>query len=144
MTAQPLIHADRVSMQFVVGSSLLKARKRVLTAVDEVSLDIFKGETFGLVGESGCGKTTLGRLLVRLYKPTSGAIRYDGQDITSLGPQDMMPFRRRMQMIFQDPYASLDPRMTVSTIIAEPLRRTEMGRARWKSACRAAHFGGPR
>ncbi len=129
MTAQPLIRAERVSMQFVIGASILNARKRVLTAVDQVSLDIHRGETFGLVGESGCGKTTLGRLLLRLYKPTSGTIHYDGHDITTLTPQQMMPFRRRMQMIFQDPYASLDPRMTVSTIIAEPLRRTEMDRA---------------
>ena len=95
MTAQPLIRAERVSMQFVVGTSILNARKRVLTAVDQVSLDIHRGETFGLVGESGCGKTTLGRLLLRLYKPTSGTIHYDGHDITTLTPQQMMPFRRR-------------------------------------------------
>lgn len=122
---RPLIQADGLSMQFVVGGSLLGRAEKRLKAVDNVSLRIERGETYGLVGESGCGKTTLGRLLVRLYQPTAGTIRFDGEDITSLSPRQMAPFRRRMQMIFQDPYASLNPRMTVSAIVAEPLRQTD-------------------
>jgi len=87
-------------------------------AVDDVSFFIRRGETFGLVGESGCGKTTLGRTVLRLTEPTGGELIYDGKDITK---EEMLPYRRRMQIIFQDPYASLDPRMTVGDIVGEPL-----------------------
>lgn len=95
-----------------------KPGHRNLRAVEDVSLDIFKGETLGLVGESGSGKTTIGRTILRLYEPTGGKIVYGGQDITKI---DIIPFRRKMQYIFQDPYASLDPRMTVGDIIGEPI-----------------------
>jgi oligopeptide transport system ATP-binding protein len=95
------------------------AKNKVLTAVDDISFSIREGETFGLVGESGCGKTTTGRTIVRLYEPTDGEIIYDGVDISHLSPQEMMPFRSQIQMIFQDPYASLNTRMTVTDIIAE-------------------------
>ena len=90
-------------------------------AVDGVSLEIKQGETVGLVGESGCGKSTTGYSIMRLYKPTSGKIIYDGVDIAGMSAKEVWPYRKRMQMIFQDPYASLNPRMTVSDIIGEPL-----------------------
>jgi oligopeptide/dipeptide ABC transporter ATP-binding protein len=94
----------------------------LLRAVDNVSFDISKGETLGLVGESGCGKSTLGRLLLRLYEPTAGEVDFDGNNIFSLSPNELKKWRQEAQMIFQDPYASLNPRMTAEDIIAEPLQ----------------------
>ena len=103
------------------SSKGLRLKKNTLKAVDDVSFDIYEGETFGLVGESGCGKTTLGRTVIRLYDPTDGEIIFEGTNISRLGRKELSPFRRDMHMIFQDPYASLDPRMTVSEIIMEAM-----------------------
>ena len=99
----------------------------MLRAVDGVDLDVFPGETVGLVGESGCGKSTLARLVMRLDEPTAGSIVFDGQDISHCIAVAIRPLRRRMQMIFQDPYASLNPRMTVGEILAGPLRLHGLG-----------------
>ena len=120
--AKPLIEVRNLKMYFPVGSSLLASHRKTLKAVDDVSFDLYPGETFGLVGESGCGKTTVGRTLVRLYKPTDGQIIFDGTDIANMDERTVLPYRKKMQMIFQDPYASLNPRMTVSSIIGEPMR----------------------
>ena len=103
------------------------SKKQILKAVDNVSFDVKKGETFGLVGESGCGKSTLGRTLVKIYEPTEGKIEFMGKDITKLNGSEMQDFRRNVQMIFQDPYASLNPRMTVGEIIREPMEIHNIG-----------------
>ena len=119
---KPLLSVRNLCTWFPVDSKEIFAKRALLKAVDGVSFGIGRGETFGLVGESGCGKTTVGRTVVRLYRPRSGQILFDGADITNLEGKALLPYRRRMQMIFQDPYASLDPRMTVEDIIAEPLK----------------------
>ena len=121
MENKALLSVRDLKMYFPVGGSLF-GKKKTLKAVDGVSFDLYAGETFGLVGESGCGKTTVGRTIVRLYAPTSGQILFGGTDIAPLSEKEVQPYRNRMQMIFQDPYASLNPRMTVSSIIGEPLR----------------------
>ena len=111
-----LLEVRNLKKYFPVKTGTFKTS--YVKAVDDVSFFIRRGETFGLVGESGCGKTTLGRTVLRLVEPTAGEILYDGRDITK---ENMLPYRRRMQIIFQDPYASLDPRMTVGDIVGEPL-----------------------
>jgi oligopeptide transport system ATP-binding protein len=119
---QPLIQVEDLKMYFPITSGVLINRHvGDVRAVDGVSLAINKGETVGLVGESGCGKSTVGRTLLRLYRPTAGRIIFDGQDITLAEGSTLRAVRRRMQMIFQDPYSSLNPRMTAAGIISEPL-----------------------
>jgi peptide/nickel transport system ATP-binding protein len=117
-----LLEAVDLVKHFPVRSSAFRrGRRDVVHAVDGVSLEVRRGETFGIVGESGCGKSTLGRLLVRLHEPTSGTVRFGGADITTLSRRELRPYRRELQMIFQDPYASLNPRKRVGQIIADPL-----------------------
>jgi len=126
-----LISLDDLKVHYRTGGGLLRASKLV-KAVDGVSLDIKKGETLGLVGESGCGKSTLGRAILRLTEPTGGRVLYNGKDLAHLPKSAMREQRKHLQMIFQDPYASLNPRMTVGQIIGEPLRTFGIasGRAR--------------
>jgi peptide/nickel transport system ATP-binding protein len=118
----PLLEATDVKKQFLVGSSLFRSQQKIVYAVDGVSLSVYPGETLGLVGESGCGKSTLGRCLMRLFEITSGKILLKGADISDLSLRQLRPFRRQMQMVFQDPYASLNPRRRVGDLIAEPMR----------------------
>ena len=120
--AAPLVVADRLKVYFPIRSlALFGGKKRVARAVDDVSLQIAPGETLGLVGESGSGKTTLGRALLRRVKITDGAVRFRGQDITTLAGEELRRLRRHMQLVFQDPYGSLNPRMRIRDIVAEPL-----------------------
>jgi oligopeptide/dipeptide ABC transporter ATP-binding protein len=118
----PLVEVRNLIKWFPITQGIV-IRKTIghVHAVDDVSFDIYEGETLGLVGETGCGKTTTGRLLLRLLEPTSGTIRFKGQDISHMSTAELRPLRREMQIIFQDPFASLDPRMTVGGIIGEPL-----------------------
>jgi peptide/nickel transport system ATP-binding protein len=118
----PLIRVEHLTKYFPVDKDLFGRTTSVLKAVDDLSFEIYPGEAFGLVGESGCGKTTVGKLLVNLYKPTAGEIWYDGEDLVKMSPKERRCQCRNIQLIFQDPYGSLNPRMTVGDIIAEPIR----------------------
>src|SRR5947207_15186531 len=136
--AGPLLELAHLKGYFPIKSGVVLERHiGDIRAVDDVSLTIKRGETLGLVGESGCGKSTVGRTIIRLYKPTEGRIIFDGRDISKLNDQELRPLRRRMQMVFQDPFASLNPRHSVGRIVGEPLRshglanrRESVGRGR--------------
>jgi len=117
---EPLLSIQNLKKYFPIHQGVFSSVAAYVKAVDDVSLIINKGETFGLVGESGCGKTTAGRAILRLIEPDAGTIRFDGIDLMSLGKQDLRRKRRDMQLIFQDPYASLNPRMTIRSIVGEP------------------------
>src|SRR5215210_8629841 len=116
-----LISLEALEVHYRTGGGFMRASKTV-KAVDGVTLGIKKGETLGLVGESGCGKSTLGKAILRLTEPTGGKVMYNGRDLAHLSPSRMREQRKDLQMIFQDPYASLNPRMTVGQIIGEPIR----------------------
>jgi len=127
MTERPLVSLRNLHKHFHLGGNLFGRNRATLRAVDGVDLDIRRGETLGLVGESGCGKSTLARTLIRLYRPTGGEMLFEGTDIAPLSERGLAPFRSRIQMIFQDPYASLNGRMTVRDLIAEPLEIARIG-----------------
>jgi oligopeptide transport system ATP-binding protein len=118
-----LLDVDDLYMHFPLTQGILFQRKvGAVQAVDGLTFQVTKGETLGLVGESGCGKSTTGRAILQLYKPTSGSVTFQGKDLTKLDGGEMRKMRRHLQMIFQDPYASLNPRMTVGSIISEPMQ----------------------
>ena len=122
LSTDTLVEVKNLKMYFPVRSGVIFQRKIAdIKAVDDVSFTIKRGETLGLVGESGCGKTTTGRCILQLYKPTAGQVLFEGEDLTVLSGGNLRRFRRRMQMIFQDPYSSLDPRQTCGSIVGEPL-----------------------
>ena len=120
-TSEPILRVENLVKHFEVGGGLFGGRPAMVKAVDGVSFEIGRGETLGLVGESGCGKTTTGRCILRLEPPTGGRVIFEGRDMSTLSDAELRGMRRRMQVIFQDPYSSLNPRMTVGQIIAEPL-----------------------
>ena len=121
---KPLLHVEHLCKEFPVESGLIASRMKnakKVHAVNDVSFDIMPGETFGLVGESGCGKSTTGRCIMRLTEPTSGLVEFEGKDVGKMSKKELKALRRDMQFIFQDPYASLNPRMTIGEIVSEPL-----------------------
>ena len=120
-SGQPLLHVENLCKEFPVEGGFGSRNRKFVHAVNNVSFDIYPGETFGLVGESGCGKSTTGRCIMRLTQPTSGTVVFDGKDVGKMSKAELKEMRRNMQCIFQAPYASLNPRMTIGEIISEPL-----------------------
>jgi oligopeptide/dipeptide ABC transporter ATP-binding protein len=130
----PLVEARSLVKHFRSGGGFLGGTREVVHAVEDVSLTVHAGETLGVVGESGCGKSTLGRLLLRLLEPTSGTVTFDGRDLGTLSARELRRLRREMQIVFQDPYGSLDPRMRVGAIVAEGLEIHDLARGAAKRA----------
>ncbi len=128
------LHIDNLKKYFPITQGLIRRKVGDIKAVDGISFDIYKGETLGLVGESGCGKTTTGRVILQLYPATSGKILLEGQNLADLGGEELRKMRPRMQMIFQDPHASLNPRMTVGSIVSEPLIEHSVVRGKERQA----------
>ncbi|HKI74527.1 MAG TPA: oligopeptide/dipeptide ABC transporter ATP-binding protein [Pseudomonadales bacterium] len=132
MNGQPILRVSDLKMYFPVREGVLQRANKFNKAVDGVSFDIMPGETLGLVGESGCGKSTLGRCIARLYRPTDGSIQFEGNEIANLGRKQVLPFRRDIQMIFQDPMESLNSRHTVGDILEEPFIIHNIGEREWR------------
>jgi peptide/nickel transport system ATP-binding protein len=123
--SEPVLQVRRLSKCFPITKGLFRRQVAELRAVDDVTFNVNRGETLCVVGESGCGKSTLGRLILRLLEPSSGHILIEGNDVTSFAPDEMRPYRRRVQMVFQDPYASLNPRLSAAEIVTEPFENYE-------------------
>ena len=119
---QPLMKIRHLTKEFKIKSKRIGAKPQILHALNDVSLDVYEGETLGIIGESGCGKSTLGRTIIQLHKATSGTVEYQGKNLFELKGQDLKTMKKDIQMVFQDPYSSLDPRNTCEDIIAEPLK----------------------
>jgi oligopeptide transport system ATP-binding protein len=128
-----LVEVDDLKVHFPIRAGIFKTTKGSVRAVDGVTFEVHRGETLGLVGESGCGKSTIGRAMIRLREPTSGSVRFDGVDLASLNSGELRRMRRRMQIIFQDPYGSLDPRMTVGSIVSEPIETHHLAKGAAKA-----------
>jgi oligopeptide transport system ATP-binding protein len=139
-TNPPLLAVRNLTKAFPIRSGLLQRQSGSVYAVDGVDFDVDAGETLGLVGESGCGKSTTGRCVLRLIEPTSGDIRFDGKNVRSLGGEELRALRRDIQIIFQDPYASLNPRMSVGAIIGEALTIHRLAKTRQQFEERVAHL----
>ncbi len=124
---EKLLEVKKLKMWFPIYRGILQRHVADVKAVDEIDFHVYRGETLGLVGESGCGKSTTGRAILQLYRPTGGQVIFQGRDLVTMKENELRPMRRQMQMIFQDPYASLNPRMTVGSIISEPLEVHNIG-----------------
>ena len=134
MSTVPLVRVENLTKYFPIKAGIFQRKVGDVKAVDGVSFDIWRGETLGMVGESGCGKTTVGRTILRIYYPTSGEIYFDGTPLSTVKNKPLRQMRRRMQMVFQDPYASLNPRLTAGEIVGEPLEIHALARGaeKWK------------
>ena len=133
MSEQPILVCKNLSREFDIRDKHFPYRIRKLKAVSDVSFEVAKGETLGVVGESGCGKSTLGRLVMRLTEPTAGTVLLDGEDLTAMSGEELRRIRHKFQIIFQDPYAAFNPRMTVESILEEPLTSSPVPRSEWAS-----------
>jgi oligopeptide transport system ATP-binding protein len=130
---EALVEAENLKVYFPIYAGILQRKVGDVRAVDDVTFEIRRGETLGLVGESGCGKSTTGRALIRLREATGGSVRFDGKDLSGMSREELRRMRRRMQIIFQDPYSSLNPRMTVGAIVAEPIETHKLARGAEKA-----------
>ena len=139
MSAAPSLEVRHLVKHFPLGGGLFGRQRNVVRAVDGVSFDVRRGETLGVVGESGCGKSTLGKVVMKLLEPTGGRILLGGADVTHLDARAMWRHRRQIQLVFQDPYSSLNPRLSAGAIVGEPLENFGLARGRGEGrACRAA------